>query len=55
MEKKPNLKKGMKVRVVGRPTNVDLAGVAEADVKPGQLDTDLNRDVLWQHMMKKGV
>ena len=27
MEKKLNLKKGMKVRVVGRPTNVDLAGV----------------------------
>jgi hypothetical protein len=27
VEKKLNLKKGMKVRVVGRPTNVDLAGV----------------------------
>ena len=23
--------------------------------KAGQLDTDLNRDVLWQHMLKKGV
>lgn len=93
MEKKLNLKKGMKVRVVGRPTNVDLAGVettssakadavivfartlAEVDAKAGpavdaarqdriawvaypkagQLDTDLNRDVLWQHMLKKGV
>jgi hypothetical protein len=55
VEKKLNLKKGMKVRVVGRPTNVDLAGVAEADVKPGQLDTDLNRDVLWKHMLRKGV
>jgi hypothetical protein len=93
VEKKLNLKKGMKVRVVGRPTNVDLAGVertssakadavivfartlAEVDAKAGpavdaarqdriawvaypkagQLDTDLNRDVLWKHMLKKGV
>lgn len=93
MEKKLNLKKGMKVRVLGRPANVDLAGVettsspkadavivfartlAEVDAKAGpavdaarqdriawvaypkagQLDTDLNRDVLWKHMLKKGV
>ena len=23
--------------------------------KAGQLDTDLNRDILWRHMLKKGV
>ena len=23
--------------------------------KAGQLDTDLNRDILWKHLLKKGV
>lgn len=23
--------------------------------KAGQLDTELNRDILWHHMLKKGV
>src|SRR5262245_18198359 len=93
LEKKINLKKGMKTRVVGRPAGVDIEGVATtspsaaesalvfartlADVeksaapvvaaaredriaclaypKAGQLDTDLNRDILWRHMLKKGV
>ena len=93
LEKKLNLKKGMKTRVVGKPAGVDLEGVATtssstaesvivfvrtlADVektagplvaaaredriawlaypKAGQLDTDLNRDILWRHMLKKGV
>lgn len=93
VEKKLNLKKGMKVRVVGKPGDVDLAGLemtssAKADAvivfartltevdakagpaveaarkdriawiaypKAGQLDTDLNRDILWKHLLKKGV
>ena|SRR5437588_10003040 len=91
--KKLNLKKDMKVRVLAKPVEVDLSGLAItqsakaegviafvtklADVKAnagpvvdaakddliawlaypkaGQLGTDLNRDVLWQHMLKKGV
>src|SRR5438105_9251903 len=93
LAKKLNLKKDMKVRVLAKPVDVDLPGVAItqsakaegivafvrtiADVdenagpvvdaakddriawlvypKAGQLNTDLNRDVLWQHMLKKGV
>ena len=73
MEKKLNLKPGMKARVLGKPANVNLAGVgttssakagavilfartlAELDAKAGQLDTDLNRDILWKHLLKKGV
>jgi hypothetical protein len=93
LEKKLNLKKGMKARVVGKPAGVKLSGVATtssstaegvivfvrtlADVdktagpvvdaakedriawvaypKAGQLETDLNRDILWRHMEKKGV
>jgi hypothetical protein len=93
VETKLNLKKGMKVRVVGKPANVKLGGVgtttsasadavivfaknlAEVDAKAGpaieavradriawvaypkagQLDTDLNRDILWKHLLKKGV
>jgi hypothetical protein len=93
LEKKLNLKKGMKARVLRKPTGVELSGVATsaspkaegvlvfartlADVektagpavtaakedriawiaypKAGQLDTDLNRDILWRHMEKKGV
>ena len=90
---KLNLKPGMKLRVVGKPADVSLAGVsatgsakAEAVIafvktvaevesragpaveaagedriawiaypKAGKLDTDLNRDILWRHMLKKGV
>ena len=93
LEKKLNLKKGMTTRVVGKPADVELSGVAVApspraqgvivfvrtlaDVertaapvvaaakadriawlaypKAGQLETDLNRDILWRHMQKKGV
>ena len=93
LAKKLNLGKDMKVRVLAKPVDVDLSGVAItrsakaegivafvrtlADVnanagpvvdaakhdriawlaypKAGQLDTDLDRDVLWQHMLKKGV
>lgn len=29
--------------------------LAEVERKAGQLDTDLNRDILWRHMLKKGV
>lgn len=91
LAKKLNLKKGMKARVVRKPVDVNLSGVAitpspkaeaiivfvrtladlEADAGPvvdaakedriawlvypkaGKLDTDLNRDILWQHMLKK--
>jgi len=90
---KLNLKPGMKVRVVGKPADVNLAGVAAtgsakagavivfvktlAEVasragpavdaakedriawlaypKAGKLDTDLNRDILWRHMLAKGI
>jgi hypothetical protein len=93
LAKKLNLRQGMKVRVLAKPVNVDLSGLAVtraataegiiafvktlADVKTvtgavvdaaktdriawlaypkaGQLGTDLNRDILWQHMLKKGV
>jgi hypothetical protein len=91
LSKKLNLKKGMKARVVRKPADVNLSGVAitpspkaeaiivfvrtvadlEADAGPvvdaakedriawlvypkaGKLDTDLNRDILWKHMLKK--
>jgi len=93
LAKKLNLKEGMKVRVVGKPADVDLDDVAattsakaeallvfvktlaEVDAKcaplveaakedriawvaypkAGQLGTDLNRDVLWQHLLKHGI
>ena len=93
LAKKLNLKEGMKVRVVGKPANVDLDDVVTtpsakaeallifvktiADVdakcaplieaakedriawavypKAGQLGTDLNRDVLWQHLKTQGI
>ena len=93
LARKLNLKEGMKVRVVGRPTTVDLGDVvtttaagadavllfvktrAELDAngapcieaaksdrlawiaypKAGQLGTDLNRDVLWKHLLKHGI
>ena len=63
---KLNLKPGMKARVVGKPADVDLAGVAVeaasedriawiAYPKAGKLDTDLNRDILWRHLLSKGI
>jgi len=93
LAKKLNLKKDMKLRVLAKPVNLDLSGLAvtssaKADgiiafvttladakanagpvvdaakddriawlayPKAGQLATDLNRDILWQHMLKKGV
>jgi hypothetical protein len=93
LAKKLNLKPGMKVRVVGKPTAVDLDDVTtttsagadgvlafvkttvEVDArcgpvveaakkdriawiaypKAGQLGTDLNRDVLWKHLLEKGI
>lgn len=93
LAKKLNLKDGMKIRVVGKPANVDLGDVAtttsakaeallvfaktlaEVDAKcapvieaakadriawvaypkAGQLGTDLNRDVLWEHLKKQGI
>ncbi|WP_233576838.1 hypothetical protein [Citreicoccus inhibens] len=93
LAKKLNLKDGMKLRVVGKPANVDLGDVAvtpsakaegllvffkslaEVDAKcaplveaakadrlawaaypkAGQLDTDLNRDVLWNHLAKHSI
>jgi hypothetical protein len=91
LAKKLNLKKGMKARVLRKPPDVNLSGVAitlspkaetiivfvrtladlKADAGPvidaakedrlawlvypkaGKLDTNLNRDILWQHMLKK--
>jgi len=93
LAKKLNLKDGMKVRVVGKPKDVDLGDVAattsakadailvfvrmldEVDArcapmveaaredrlawaaypKAGQLGTDLNRDVLWRHLLQQGI
>src|SRR5688572_27284692 len=90
---KLNLKKGMKVRLIGKPADVRLAGVAASSAanadgvivfarsladlaakaapvvgaakedriawvvypKGGQLGTDLNRDILWKHMVSKGI
>jgi hypothetical protein len=60
---KLNLKPGMKVRLVGKPVDVALPGVAGAASaiawlaypKAGKLDTDLNRDILWRHMLGKGI
>ena len=93
LARKLNLKAGMKVRVAGKPTTVDLDDVvtttaasadavllfvktrAELDArgapfidaarsdrlawiaypKAGQLGTDLNRDILWKHLLKHGI
>jgi hypothetical protein len=93
LQKKLNLKPGMKIRVVGQPEGVRLDGLdivdgredavitfvralsdlssagavevinaAKADrtawlayPKGGQLGTDLNRDILWQNLLKHGV
>lgn len=92
LAKKLNLKDGMKMRVAGKPADVDLGDVAttsgkadavlvfvkklaEVDArcapaieaaredriawiaypKAGQLDTDLNRDILWRHLEKQGI
>ena len=90
--KKLNLKPGMRLRVLGKPVSVKLAGVKTttsggdgvllfvttlADIdrkagplldiakkdglawlaypKAGQLGTDLNRDIVWKHMLARGV
>ena len=93
LAEKLNFKKGMKVRVVGKPAGVDLDDVtttnsnqadamlvfvtslAEVDAlcdpvveaamedrlawiaypKAGQLGTDLNRDILWRHLLKRRI
>ena len=93
LAKKLNLKSGMKMRVVGKPGDVDLDDVvttssetaegvlvfvqtlAAVDVvcapafaaakdgrlswiaypKAGQLGTDLNRDILWKHLLEHGI
>lgn len=93
LAKKLNLKDGMTMRVVGKPSGFDFDDVritsspkadaifvfvktlsevdakceamiaaAKADriawaayPKAGQLGTDLNRDVLWRHLLKSGV
>jgi hypothetical protein len=92
LAKKLNLKDGAKLRVVGKPANVELDDVAttsgqagavlvfvktlaEVDAKcapvveaaredriawvaypkAGQLKTDLNRDILWQHLSAQGI
>ena len=93
LAKKLNVKDGMKVRVVGKPSDVDLDDLVTttstkadgvlvfaktlADVdakgaplvqaakddriawlaypKGGQLGTDLNRDVLWKHLLKQDI
>ena len=93
LAKKLNLKDGMKLKVVGKPSGMDLGDVetttsakaeavlvfvkklAEVDAKTGpmvelakadkiawvaypkagQLDTDLNRDILWKHLLKQDI
>jgi len=93
LAQKLNLKDGMKVRVVGKPSGVDLDDVvvtssAKADAilvfvetladvdkrcgsvveaakadrlgwiaypKARQLGTDLNRDILWRHLLKQRI
>ena len=93
LAEKLNLRKGMKVRAVGKPAGVDLDDVtttnsnqadamlvfvpslAEVDAlcdpvveaamedrlawiaypKAGQLGTDLNRDILWRHLLKRRI
>lgn len=92
LAKKLNLKEGMKLRVLGKPRDVELDDVttttsskegvlvfvktlAEVDSKcaplveaakqdriawvaypkAGQLDTDLNRDILWKHLERQGI
>lgn len=34
---------------------LDFKPGAEVEAKAGQLDTDLNRDILRRHMLKQGV
>src|SRR5262245_621266 len=93
LAKKLNLKDGTKVRVLGKPADVDLDDItttraANADAvlafvsrladvdttcapvfeaaredrlawiaypKAGRLGTDLNRDILWQRLLSRGV
>jgi len=90
---KLNIKSGMKLRVIGKPANVNLTGIsttsspkadgivvfvktlAQVDTKcrpaleaaredriswivypkAGQLGTDLNRDILWKHLLDQGI
>jgi hypothetical protein len=93
LAKKLNIKDGMKMQVIGKPTGVTMDDVtstksaksdgvlvfvtslAEVDSKcgplveaarndrlawvaypkAGQMGTDLNRDVLWKHLLKQGI
>jgi hypothetical protein len=63
LAKKLNLKPVMKLRVFAKPRDVDLDdlhttrdGLAWiAYPKAGQLGTDLNRDILWKHLLASGV
>jgi len=93
LERKLNFERGMTVRIIGKPDDIDLydlptAGSAGlqgvvafartlAEVKArcgpvidaakmdrlawiaypeaGQLGTDLNRDLLWKHFLRRGV
>jgi hypothetical protein len=92
LAKKLNVKDGMKLRVIAKPSTVDLGDVttttsagdgvllfvktiAELDAKAspfvdaakqdrlawlaypkaGQLGTDLNRDILWKHLLKQSI
>ena len=67
LAKKLNFKPGAKLVYVRTLSELDkkagpIITLAEADgiawlayPKAGQLDTDLNRDILWRHMLKKGV
>lgn len=93
LAKNLNLKDGMKLRVVGKPADLDLDDVptttaasaegvlvfvktladVDAKAKPaiaaakedglawiaypkaGKLGTDLNRDILWKHLLKEGI
>ncbi|HET8656203.1 MAG TPA: hypothetical protein VFL93_11855 [Longimicrobiaceae bacterium] len=93
LARKLNVKRGMTVRVLGKPADVDLqelsiSQVAGADgvllfartlaeleataqplleaaaadhlawlayPKAGQLGTDLNRDIIWRHLLERGV
>ncbi|HSU76196.1 MAG TPA: hypothetical protein VLI89_03950 [Burkholderiales bacterium] len=67
LTKKLNFKPGAKLVFVRTLAEVEakagpIIALAKADgiawlayPKAGQLDTDLNRDILWRHMLKKGV
>jgi hypothetical protein len=93
LAKKLNLKDGMKMQVIGKPTGVTMDDVTSTQTatsdgvlvfvrslsevdskcgplveaarndrlawvaypKAGQMGTDLNRDVLWKHLLKQGI